>query len=62
MNLKNDTFVKYTTFCRGINGGGTGLSKKIIQYIVDYIYIYIYIRSILWRESYECPIYRMHGA
>jgi len=30
--------VKYTTFCRGINGDGASKSKKLIQYIVDYIY------------------------
>ena len=35
MNLKNDKVLKYTTFCRGINGDGARKSKKIIKYIVD---------------------------
>jgi len=35
MNLKKGNIVKYTTFCRGINGDGASKYKKIIQYIVD---------------------------
>ena len=35
MNLKKGNIVKYTTFCRGINGDGASKSKKIIQYIAD---------------------------
>ena len=36
MNLKEGNIVKYTTFCRGINGDGASKSKKkIIQYIID---------------------------
>jgi len=35
---KKGNTVKYTTSCRGINGDGARKSKKVIQYIVDYIY------------------------
>ena len=52
MNLKEGAIVKYTAFCRGINGGGASKSKRLIQYIVDYTY----------KKRYDCPIYRMHGA
>ena len=38
MDLKNGNIVKYTTFCRGINGDGASKSKKITQYTVDCIY------------------------
>ena len=35
VNVKKGNIVKYTTFCRGINGYGASKSKKIIQYIVN---------------------------
>jgi hypothetical protein len=35
---KKGNIVKYTIFCRGINGDGSSKSKNIIQYIVDLLY------------------------
>jgi len=51
VTLKKCNIVKYMASCRGINGYGASKSKKVIQYIVDYIYIYIYIRSVQWWEA-----------
>ena len=40
---KSGNIMKYMASRRGINRDGASKSKKVIQYIVDYIYIYIYI-------------------
>jgi len=46
MNLKKGNIVKYTTFCRGINGDGASKSKKSFNILLTK-----YKRSVLWREA-----------
>ena len=57
MNLKNTNIVKYTTFCRGINGDGASKSKKNHS-----IYCRLNIKEVFCAQKrYDCPIYRMGG-
>jgi len=46
MGLKKGNIVKYTAFCRGINGDGASKSKRSFDILLTK-----YIRSVLWREA-----------
>jgi len=46
MNLKKGDIVKYTTFCRGINGDGASKSKKSFNIVLTK-----YKRRVLWTEA-----------
>jgi len=50
MNLKKGNIVKYTTFCRGINGDGVSKFKKSFNILLTK-----YIRSFLWKEAVRLP-------